>query len=552
MSIDLDPFASADGCACIGCAPSLDFDVPISAANEGDVRDAAESSSFVPTSDAAVGLISGRIWTENTITNSFPELAASYDTSPDVKGVQYGSGEPMLGFAALNPAQIAASDFAISQYAAVSGLSFFRLPTEDAEQATLRLAQSDQPATAWGYYPSPFEEAGDAWFGTLNGYYDEPERGDYAWHTFLHEIGHTLGLKHGHNSSGHGALALAEDSMEFSVMTYRSFVGDPLRGGYSNDHGSYAQTLMQADISALQQMYGANYDHLNGDTRYTWSAITGEQFIDEAGQGQTVDGTIFMTVWDGGGTDTFDFSEHQSNLQVDLAPGGGSIISEAQLAWLNRFESSGEKILSSASIYTARLWDGDIRALIENAIGGSGHDRISANDVRNVISGGRGNDTLSGGDGRDRLSGDAGRDLLRGDAGNDFLFGRNGRDQIFGGTGHDKIKGGSWHDKLHGDEGADKLFGGGGNDYLSGGAGNDQLTGGGGNDRFVFQAGDGSDLITDFTKGSDVIDISSSGLSFDLLSISGSGGNSSIGFGDNQITLNGVLSGDLIPSDFVF
>ena len=45
-------------------------------------------------------------------------------------------------------------------------------------------------------------------------------------------------------------------------------------------------------------------------------------------------------------------------------------------------------------------------------------------------------------------------------------------------------------------------------DTIEGGAGGDTLTGGAGADTFVFKSGDGNDKITDFTNGTDTIDLS--------------------------------------------
>ncbi len=59
--------------------------------------------------------------------------------------------------------------------------------------------------------------------------------------------------------------------------------------------------------------------------------------------------------------------------------------------------------------------------------------------------------------------------------------GTSGNDIIFGGSGNDRINGGA------------------GNDFIVGGAGNDRLTGGAGSDTFLFKAGFGQDVITDFT-----------------------------------------------------
>jgi len=77
-------------------------------------------------------------------------------------------------------------------------------------------------------------------------------------------------------------------------------------------------------------------------------------------------------------------------------------------------------------------------------------------------------------------------------------------------------KGGS--DKLCDSEGNDSLDGGKGDDYLMGGLGNDILSGDMGRDRFVLTAGERPDLITDLTKGEDLL-VLAGGLTFAQLSI---------------------------------
>ncbi|SFP90231.1 beta strand repeat-containing protein, partial [Pseudomonas borbori] len=62
---------------------------------------------------------------------------------------------------------------------------------------------------------------------------------------------------------------------------------------------------------------------------------------------------------------------------------------------------------------------------------------------------------------------------------------------------------------LGGDSGNNNLIGGEGDDILLGASGNDTLTGGAGADTFVWRAGDtGNDVVKDFNKGEDVIDLS--------------------------------------------
>ena len=76
--------------------------------------------------------------------------------------------------------------------------------------------------------------------------------------------------------------------------------------------------------------------------------------------------------------------------------------------------------------------------------------------------------------------------------------------------GGDTIKGGKGGDDINGGSGGDTILGQAGSDVLDGGGGVDTLTGGGGKDAFVFDNqlnGSNVDTITDFTIGTDVIQL---------------------------------------------
>lgn len=89
-------------------------------------------------------------------------------------------------------------------------------------------------------------------------------------------------------------------------------------------------------------------------------------------------------------------------------------------------------------------------------------------------------------------------------------------DTITGGAGNDTLLGGAGNDSLTGGAGNDSLSGGDGNDTLNGGAGVDSLTTGAGNDVVVFSdpadsSGSTFDTITDFTSGTDKIQVTLKG-----------------------------------------
>lgn len=354
-------------------------------------------------------LLVGTRWDAPSLTYSFPTSSAFYEKS-------YGWGEAEDGFEPLNPAQVAAVRAAFDMITSVASLDFVEMSETESNHATLRFALSDAPGSAWTYAPERSQESGDSWFRNSGGWYDAPALGNYAFYTIIHEIVHGVGLKHGHEATGFGAMSPERDSMEYSVTTYRSYVG--ANGVHvENEAAGYAQTLMMYDIAALQHLYGANYATRGGNTVYRWDPTTGETFIDGAGQGKPAANRIFMTIWDGGGEDCYDLSGYQTGVTIDLRPGQWSKASSEQLAYL------GGGQYARGSIANALLHRGDPRSLIENAIGGSGADQIIGNDGANSLSGKRGADRLFGLDGNDVLRGGSGNDALAGGAGQDrFLF----------------------------------------------------------------------------------------------------------------------------------
>ncbi|MGY4429485.1 Ca2+-binding RTX toxin-like protein [Bradyrhizobium sp. F1.13.1] len=348
------------------------------------------------------GLLSGYKWS-GTITYSFPDAASDY-ASP----YSGGSSEPTTSGFASAPSQMqTAINYAIGL---ILGYTNANIQYAGTNGADIMVAQS--PAanpTSYAYYPGNYAAGGDVWFGTAYNY-SQAALGNYYFTTALHELGHALGLKHSQEAGGPANVAVpsAHDDSEYTVMSYRSYVGASTTSGYTNEAYGYSQTYMANDILALQTMYGANFSTHSENTVYSWSPTTGQEFINGAAQlapGNGIGGSadrIFETIWDGNGIDTYDLSNYATAVTINLNPGASSITSTTQLANL------GNGHYASGNIYNSYLYNNDGRSYIDNAIGGSGNDTIIGNAIANVLTGGSGNDTITGGGGNDTIIGGLG------------------------------------------------------------------------------------------------------------------------------------------------
>jgi serralysin len=330
-------------------------------------------------------LIGGRKWGGAVGTGVQLEYSFATSTTNWIAG--YGDGEPAT-LTPLNATQQAAFASALLAWSNVADLQFIQVTETASLVGDIRVASTRVSgildAQAYAYLPGGNPAGGDVWLNAT-AFWDGYTPGKFGYMTYVHELGHALGLSHPFEGNKALAYPANEDSYDFSLMSYSAVAGSS-----ESDVNFYPTTPMVNDIAAMQHLYGVNTNYRTGDDVYVFT------------QGQS----YYQTIWDAGGNDTIRWNAASSGTQegatIDLRPGFWSDLGNA----LTRTSSTGQSLGrtdNTVAIYTT--------VDIENAIGGNANDKLIGNALVNRLDGGGGNDRLTGGGGNDVLLGGAGYDI---------------------------------------------------------------------------------------------------------------------------------------------
>jgi serralysin len=293
-------------------------------------------------------------------------------------------------FSPLTSAQQAAARQALAAIADVSGLTFTEVSGNASDLRFHNLSRlNGANGESFAMHPSATASAGVFFSPTNINYHDllNPDiGGGHGFVTYMHEIAHTLGLRHAGNYNGgsptyENDALFVQDTEQWTVMSYFGAMDAGADFVDADGNLRFPQTLMLYDIAAIQSLYGANTTTRTGDTIYGFHSTAGG-FYDFASNPSPV-----VCIYDAGGIDTLDFSGFTDKTLIDLREGNFS-----DTASMTRNVSIA------------------FGTVIENAVGGQAADRIVGNDVANALKGGKGGDRLDGGLGKDKLQGGAGRD----------------------------------------------------------------------------------------------------------------------------------------------
>ncbi|CNI53479.1 metalloprotease [Yersinia massiliensis] len=278
---------------------------------------------------------------------------------PLIESMSYGFSENDISL--FNQLQINQAEKSMQAWADVTNITYLKVSRHrDANIGFYNFSKNSNLAGV-GYLPH-HSKFGAIYINSFFSFNNRPTNLNLGGYVLTHEIGHTLGLLHTHdlkNTPNH-----QQHTQQVSIMSYRS-----AQASGAHYSGYIPSTPQLYDIAAIQYLYGANINTRIGDTVYGFNSNSEREFL----SANVASDKLIFCVWDAGGIDTFDFSGYSENQTINLQE-------------LSFSDVGG--LIGNISIAA------DV--VIENAIGGTGDDKLHGNETDNILTGGAGADQLWG------------------------------------------------------------------------------------------------------------------------------------------------------------
>ncbi|MAT64745.1 MAG: hypothetical protein CMN57_03785 [Gammaproteobacteria bacterium] len=324
-----------------------------------------------------------------------------------------------------------------------------------------------------------------------------------------------------------GAESIVSDSRGSEIdarklVVLEQFFGQEFAGG-ANPPERAAERLMESYNGMFELMYSnlmrqTHLDELYGLITYTWDS-----------EAKSIKGDLGILAGE------FEARFEQNVIGMDVV--------------LREFVRSVEGVQAVPDLSFEPLrrheffaWHVEAHGMLK-AEGSDMNDTMAGTSGADAIRAGAGDDVINGGDGNNIILGDEGDDTITTGVHNDMVYGGSGHDVIIDETGSDTVYGGDGNDRItlngtsstlsrtntvYGQAGSDTidvtafssgnhLDGGAGDDTIHvdrsepfksarydlasifvGGLGNDRMEGGAAGDTYIFNRGDGRDVISDF------------------------------------------------------
>jgi hypothetical protein len=231
----------------------------------------------------------------------------------------------------------AAARYWFEQLGNITGITFFE-GEEDSATANITICRVSGGSSFADFPPNSGGTRSSVYLTSSADSQTDP--GEFGWRTIGHEIGHAMGFKHPHQTTGgQPTIETSVDCQSASIMSYRNIIG-----GSTTSYvfiTDWPQSYMKLDVDALRYAYGTGDAPV--DPVFTWDETTGQAFINGvAVRPAPASNRVFECLYWDGECDLTNFGSPDASDLTEIITDSG------QLGQLQ-----GDPVYADANVFTA-------------------------------------------------------------------------------------------------------------------------------------------------------------------------------------------------------